>query len=319
MISPQNKVANKKRVAILGATGHIAKNLVVGLYSHFDLYLFARTQEKLEIFLNGNKIANQVTVLNFELFMETKFDIIINCIGIGDPGKLSSNISSIFFITEKYDNLILNYLERNSQSLYINLSSGAAYLNNFNKPATIATQSQISINNISPAECYGISKLNSEAKHRVMSQYNIVDLRVFGFFSRYIEMDSKFFMTEVISCLLKDKILITNSENMIRDYIHPEDLISLIKLIAEKKRVNDAYDAYSLKPTTKLEILENLSDRYGLKYEYSNPEKKSSITGNKPNYFSEYYHAQTLGFLPKYDSITSLITEYEYLKNKIIQ
>ncbi|WP_222708624.1 NAD(P)-dependent oxidoreductase [Paenibacillus sp. N3.4] len=308
----------KRRVAIFGATGHIGKNIVLGLYKEFELTLFARSQEKLEIFMNNNKIISKVRVLNFELFMEVDFDIIINCIGIGDPGKLKTNISSVFFITEKYDNMILIYLENNPDSLYINFSSGAAYLSNFEKPSTVTTQTNISINKLTPADCYGISKINSEAKHRILDNFNIVDLRIFGFFSRHIDVNSNFFMTDLIRCLYYDEILVTSSEDIMRDYVHPADLVSLIILIADKKSVNDVYDVYSLQPTTKFKILEEFSARYGLRYEYNKNTNLSSVTGNKHNYFTQYVHAQTLGFSPKFDSITTIIDEYDFMKDKII-
>jgi len=56
---------------------------------------------------------------------------VINCVGIGDPGKLRNEMSSIFRVTERFDNLVLDYLECHPSALYLNMSSGAAYGQDF--------------------------------------------------------------------------------------------------------------------------------------------------------------------------------------------
>jgi nucleoside-diphosphate-sugar epimerase len=305
--------ANIKRVAIMGATSHIAMNLIIRMCEkeHFQISLFARSSAKLALFLANNNISHRVIIEQFDHFQQIKFDVVINCIGIGDPGKLSGNISSIFSITETFDNLILNYLDTFSDVLYINFSSGAAYLNDFTKPATSITQTELIINNLTVGDYYGVSKINSEAKHRSLQHYNIVDLRVFGFFSRYMDLNSKFFLADVIRCLHADKILLTNSMNIVRDYINPQDLVALIEHIIAQHVINDVFDVYSLNPIAKFAILEYFSSEYGLKYRTIEDTDFSSTTGYKFNYYSINDHASTLGYKPTYDSLATIIEEYE--------
>ncbi len=302
-----------KRIAVLGATGHVAKNLIMGMCNElrFQLTLFARSLDKLASFLLDNNIQNHVTIESFDQFCNLDFDVIVNCVGIGDPGKLSEDLSSIFKLTESYDNLILGYLDKHPKSLYINFSSGAAYLNDFEEHASESMRTKININQITTADYYGICKLNAEAKHRSFADFNIVDLRIFGFFSRYIDLHSNFFLSEIIRCLEADKKLITNSLNIVRDYVNPLDLLSLVDLIINRHNINDVFDVFSSEPTTKFAILEYFSTNFGLQYEILDKPSISSTTGSKFNYFSTNDRATScMGYLPKYDSLETIIEEY---------
>ena len=59
----------------------------------------------------------------------------------------------------------------------------------FSVPVDESTYSKWGINHISEADYYGIAKLNSEVKLRALKDLNIVDLRVFGYFSRFIDLE----------------------------------------------------------------------------------------------------------------------------------
>lgn len=313
------KVLNKKllNIAILGSTGHIAKNLVVGLSStnEYQLYLFARSKERLTSFLDENKIADHVHICEYEQFEEAAvYDVIINCIGIGNPQDLIYNPFNVFKITEQYDNKILQYLQITPTARYINLSSGAAYGSEFEMPATGDKHLNLNINNLSIKDYYGISKLNMEAKHRSLNNLKIIDLRVFGFFSAYIDLKSKFLLTDVIEHIRKGEILHTSSENIKRDYVHPEDFLRLVKFCFDENVQNDVYDVYSLKPATKFDILDYFANEHGLKYEIKINTENDSITGSKTNYYSLYDNALTIGYQPSYTSLQSIKSGYQQFR-----
>ncbi|MEK3790952.1 NAD(P)-dependent oxidoreductase [Paenibacillus sp. FSL R7-0204] len=305
------------KIAIFGATGHIAKNLIVGLSSseHYELYLFARSQERLTSFLFENSIQGKTHLREYKQFQDLDtYNVIINCIGVGNPGDLLRNPFSVFQITEQYDNIILRYIQNNPDSIYINLSSGAAYGSNFEKPATNTKLLNLNINNLSLKDYYGISKLNTEAKHRSLEKFKIVDLRIFGFFSAFIDMDSKFLLTEVIEHVGMRKVLNTSSENILRDYVHPEDFLSLVQSCMDENIQNGVYDVYSLKPATKFEILDYFVREHGLKYQVDTSYTYDSITGSKSNYYSLNGEASTIGYLPKYTSLESIQSGYQQLR-----
>jgi nucleoside-diphosphate-sugar epimerase len=106
----------------------------------------------------------------------------------------------------------------------------------------------------------------------------------------------------------------TSADNIIRDYVHPKDLIDLIELCIEKKAINEVYDVYSLKPIEKFQILEYFSQYYGLQYQINKTHSVSSATGIKPHYFSANRKAESIGYKPKFSSLDCLIEEYNAIQ-----
>ncbi|MEK3837239.1 MULTISPECIES: NAD-dependent epimerase/dehydratase family protein [unclassified Paenibacillus] len=306
----------RKTIAILGATGHIAKNLILGLAAtqEYELYLFSRSRERMVLFLTENQLQERVKLCEYNEFARTAdYDVIINGVGIGDPQNLVQHPFQVFQITEQYDNLILDYLHKNPAAIYINLSSGAVYGSEFDQPATDGKWLKLDPNHLSAQEFYGITKLNMEAKHRSLSQHRIVDLRVFGIFSAFIDLNSRYLLTDIIHHLRKGEILHTSPDNIVRDYVHPEDLIQLIKLCMREEAGNEVYDVFSLNPAAKFEILDYFADHYGLRYEIEDNSSYNSITGSKNNYYSLNHSATQIGYLPRYTSLQSIQTGYRHL------
>lgn len=308
---------NSRRIAIIGSTSHIAKGLIYNfsITGDYELFLFARSLKSVENFLNLIKYKGKYFLKTFSEFSKSKYDVIINCVGIGSSVDIKNKISACFRLTEAFDNLVLDYLETHLDSLYINLSSGAVYGKDFSEPVNTSTCSKWDINNITESDYYGIAKLNSEAKHRALINLKIVDLRIFGYFSRFINLKSRFLLTEIISCIKDGREFITGNENIVRDYIHPRDLFSLIEKCIQKYSVNDAFDAFSLKPITKFEIIHYFASEYGLRYIVKDDAKVSSLTGGKVNYYSNNKSALNISYVPQFSSADCIIQESRELLN----
>jgi nucleoside-diphosphate-sugar epimerase len=303
----------KLRVALLGATSHIAKGLIASWSKRGDhqLLLYARSTERVRDFLSEIG-TDSPTVLLLDEFGVLPFDVVVNCIGIGDPGRLVKEAASIFTLTESWDNRVLDYLYANPETLYIYFSSGAAYGTDFSKPVDDKTFSSFPLNNLTPGEYYGIAKLNAEAKHRAMSGHNIVDLRVFSYFSRFIDLSTRFLLSDIAQCLKTGECLKTTSVDFFRDYAHPDDLVSLVDLCVRHRRFNGVYDLYSSKPVGKFEMLEALKGQFGLSYCVEEIETVNA-TGSKQNYYSQNHRAAELGYLPVFSSLESLCLEMQSL------
>ena len=73
-----------KKIAILGATSHIAKNLVFNFKKSEKniLFLFARSKDKLDDFLKIFNCNEKINKIDINDFCNEKYDAIINCIGI---------------------------------------------------------------------------------------------------------------------------------------------------------------------------------------------------------------------------------------------
>lgn len=303
-----------KQIALMGANSHIAKGLIENFISQpvFELHLFIRKQDQQDLFsflkLIGAEMSQYIQVyLGYEDFFSKNYDVIINCVGIGTKNEEDCDYSDYFTVTEEYDNLAINYLRRkNSQTIYISFSSGVIYGGDFSEPATDETANQISVNGIKKSQYYSIARLNAETKHRAFEKYNIVDLRIFSYFSKFIDLRDNYFITELINCVLQKKIFYTNSTNFIRDYLHPLDLFHAIRLCLEKEKINSCFDIFSLKPVSKEEILGYFSQAYGLKYRTTSEVASFGGTGSKLQYYSLRETAMEIGYTPEFTSLQAL-------------
>lgn len=306
-------------IAILGANGHIAKNLIYHYCnnSQVRLFLYARNLVAVDNFLKDINCTKEIAIFKFDEFKNHNYDVVINCVGLGTPGRLKNEILSIFKLTEHYDNLIIEYLTSHNYTLYINLSSGAAYGVDFSEPVNDSSVAKFNINNLQSEEYYGLAKLCSEAKHRALQSLNIVDLRIFGFFSRFIDLEKKFLISEIITCIKSKKELTTGSVNIIRDYIYPADFMQLIALCINQRKINDVFDVYSLKYISKFEMLDYFHEHYGLQFIIQDEFSTLSATGIKNNYYSTNKRAEAIGFRPKLTSLDVIINESRILLSNL--
>lgn len=305
-----------KKIAILGATGYIGKSLTycLSLKKEFEVFLFARSEKKLNVFLDSIDKRRNFTACNFSKFGNYQYDVVINCIGIGDPKKMKEAGFELFEITEKFDNLILNYLKQYPKTKYINFSSGAVYGKSIGAPINKKSQLILDINNIDQGDCYAVSKINCEAKHRCLIDLNIIDIRLFSFFSRFIELKKTgFLLSHIINAINNKTIFTAVPDDFVRDFINPIDLLNLIKLIIKKEKINDFFDVYSQRPISFFQLLKYFKKKYGLEYKISRNIELISPTGSKNAYYSKNKKAKLLGYQPKYSSMAGIEEEIKYL------
>jgi len=306
-------MTSRKRIAILGATSHIAKGLIhqFCLAQEAELSLFARSPQRVEEFLVSIGVAEEqaVRVLHFTDFPLHPYDVVINCVGIGSPSKLVQEPYLVFDVTERFDEMVLGYLRQERRALYVSLSSGAAYGTDFSDPPREGTQARFNVNGMQSTEFYGIAKLCSEAKHRALKEFNIVDLRVFGFFSRFIDLDESFLLSELVSCIKNGKDFVTGPHDIIRDFVHPEDLTALVRCLMREERINDVFDVYSAGPAGKFEIIEAFAASGALRYRVLEQHAAVTATGTKSNYFSRNRRAENVGYHPRFTSLDCILQE----------
>jgi nucleoside-diphosphate-sugar epimerase len=304
---------NKPKIAILGATGYIGRSLYPEILSsdNYEVYLFSRDIKKLSrvALKEGRAKPRELKDFGRELF-----EVVVNATGVGDSSLQRQEPNLVFSVTEEMDNLVINYLRQNPETLYVNLSSGAVFGSGFTEAITDSTLSRININQLKAAEYYSVAKLNAEVKHRSLSNFNIVDLRVYAFFSQYVDTKTEFLMSELVTCLKEKTLFKTSEVDIARDCITPVDLWSLIQKVIEAKRpINDAYDVYSLSTVTKFELLTSLASNYGLEYQVT--ESAGMKSGFSKNvYHSENKKAESLGYQPNFSSLTGILNELEKMK-----
>lgn len=276
-------------IAILGPHSHIAKGILFNLTEHDNIHLFSTS-----FFNTKFKLHDYGEFNNFD------YDIIINCVGVGTANKLNGNYTKYFTVLEEFDNLCLAYCKQNRNCLYISFSSGV--VNRILDP-----------NNITKKDFYAITRYYSEAKHRAYD-LNIVDLRLYSYFSHFADFNDKYFITEVIKSALNKEPFITSKEDFYRDYLHHEDLVSAINLCSCVGVINDYFDIGSAKRVSKKEILDYFINQHSLIVEYKQDFNYDTATGLKLDYTADNSKAKKiLGYEPKFDSLTCIIEESKYI------
>ncbi len=301
------------RAAILGATSHIAKNLITYLPEDLELVLFARSPDRINDFLREKGIRRaSVSVQALEYFNEYREGLhaVINCVGFGTPDKVRRSGAEIFQVTEKHDEMVLGHLAKKPQTRYINFSSGVLYECVGNTNNKRKNEFRIDLDSLSESDSYRVAKLNSEAKHRAMKNYCVFDLRLFSFLTRFVDLSSSYLMTEMLRAIRENREFETDNRDIIRDYIHPRDLARFVMLCMSVEERNCALDLYSLEAVRKSEIIKCFKDRFHLRVRKSETPTAASPTRDKLKYVSTNHSAeQILGYEPRYTSLECLIEE----------
>ncbi len=309
----------QKNIAIFGSTGHIGKNLISFFIKNndFKIFLFSRDIKKFE---SLKMIFSDTMSFNtYDDFGKNEYDVVINCVGISNPNAFEKNSRSIFDTAEFYDTMVLDYLKNFPTTLYINLSSGAVFSGEFDKPVDDSSTYKFDVNGINKGEMYSISKMYLESKHRSLPDLNIVDLRIFGFFSRFIDVNAGFFMSELLQALKNKSEFVTDKKDFVRDYVNPNDFYDLTKNCIANKKINDVFDVYSKEIISKFQILEECFNKFDLKFKLVEKIESISPTGVKKNYYSLSRKAEKINYFPQFSSLETILNESSlFLENSRI-
>lgn len=300
------------KIAIFGATSYLARDLIVSFskQSNAMLDLYGRNVGPIHAWLDANSLRNKYSAFNYSAFnSDTHYDAIINFVGMGNPAQALVLGASIFEVTRQYDDLALAYLQNHTDTKYIFLSSGAVYGQAFSKPVTEDTNALININHLESTDFYGLAKLYAEAKHRSFPDLNIVDLRVFNYFSSTMDTTSRFLISDALRAIGNNEELKTSTGNIYRDYLHPDDLYQLINCVLATRKINQALDCYTKAPIDKMTMLEEMKSHFGLNYVCVDGDQSCSInaTGLKDHYYSLNKRAGLIGYNPVRSSLECVL------------
>jgi nucleoside-diphosphate-sugar epimerase len=302
------------RIAILGATSQIAKDLIrsFAAQNSYELVLYARRPDAVCQWLASVGLAARYGVADFAaLSLVQHFDAILNFVGVGNPAQAAAMGASIFDVTLAYDEMALDYVRQHPECKYIFLSSGAAYGSSFEAPADENTKAVIAINNLQSQDWYSVAKLHAECRHRSLPHLPIVDIRVFNYFSHTQDMEARFLITDILRAIRDKTVLKTSFDYIVRDFIHPSDFYSLVNSILCAPPTNAVVDAYSKAPIDKPTMLKLMQDKFGLRFETTNQTTGVNATGGKPNYYSLNKNAANFGYQPEITSTAGLLREFE--------
>jgi len=299
------------RIAILGATSQIARDLILSFSktSNDNLYLFARRPDEVMAWLASTGLSERYTTEDFSRFHKQEFDAVINFVGVGNPAQALAMGNTIFDVTLHFDEMVLEYLQMYPACRYLFLSSGAAYGSKFNEPAKRDTPAIVPINKLAPHEWYGVAKLHAECRHRAHSELSIIDIRVFNYFSRTQDIAARFLITDMLRAIRDKTVLKTSPEYIVRDFLHPSDFYQLVKALLSAPATNAAVDCYSRAPIEKPKLLATMQQEFGLNYEIAEITAGVNATGSKPHYYSLNTRAADFGYQPAWTSMEGVLKE----------
>lgn len=302
------------KIAVLGASGQIARDYI----SHIR----GIPNREVTAFVRSESLSKTSALLGLDVRVRTytdpeiedEYDLVINCVGVGNPINANLTDKSLVQIAKHFDDLALEMTARSPVAKYIFLSSGVSYGNNFYSPVKSTTVPKNIFDPNNPLENYARAKFEIEAGHRNIPDLHIYDARIFGYFNRSMDITSEFLMTKIAHAIVNEHLFTTSSENIVRDYSNAHDFVLMVEAIMCSPGRNMALDFYTKAPVKKFEMLEVLSEEFGLEYKIDPALHVTSPTGLKPNYFSQNYVAESLGFLPPNSALENILCE---LKNLI--
>lgn len=300
----------KGPVAILGATSQLAMDFVCACGPSFapGFLLYARNPDKTARFQAENG-------LDFPSYPLAEFGqhacgAIIHFIGVGDPARAREMGQAIFDATHDSDKQALAYLDRNPQTTYVFLSSGAVYGTDYAQPVDETTQARVPINDLPPSSYYSVAKLYAESRHRAMPANTIIDVRIFNYISRTLPRGVRYLVMDMINAVASSSVFTTDDQEIMRDFLHVSDFCALVKAcLGAPPGTNMAVDAYSKAPITKRELVELFATHFGMRHAIVSSVDAVNATGRKPYYYSLNKRAGVLGYVPRYDSATAVLEE----------
>ena len=292
---------------MFGANSQIASDLVYLLSSNPDYYFYLFSRNK----FSGKEKKINVEFERYENFFSHNYDLVLNFIGAGDPLKAKSFNENFFLEVQEYDNLIIKYLNKYTDTKYVYFSSGAVYGSDFSSPVCKDTDSIVKISKNTNLNWYSLSKVFHEIQHRSHANLNIVDLRIFSYFSSTSSASAGFLMSEIMTNLKNKTVFLTDEKNIYRDYLRPKNIQMIVELILNYKlKLNCSLDLYTLQPTSKFILLNELKSQFGLKFNIipsGNPNNESS----KLFYYSLNYTAEMIGYKPDLNSLENILEGLE--------
>ena len=109
---------------------------------------------------------------------------------------------------------------------------------------------------------------------------------------------------------IRDKqVLITSSDYIVRDFLHPDDFHQLCSALLAAPVTNTVVDCYTRAPIDKPNLLAHMQEAFALQYETTEAVTSINATGGKPHYYSRNRRAEDFGYQPRMTSLEGILRE----------
>jgi nucleoside-diphosphate-sugar epimerase len=299
------------KLAVLGATGQIGRSLALAYAPRHEVTLFARRPDAAAAFAAARGLT--VATDSYENFTSQCFDMIVNAVGDGVPGRIRQAGADIFAVTSAFDDLCLAAVERHPETFYVFLSTGAIFGPDYREALAPQPTLRIPLDKVDASQFYPLAKRVAELRHRERSERRIADIRIFGFVSPELDLDSDFLVAQALKATQRGEIFRVTPTDIPRDYIAALDLVDLIDAFVANGGPNGAYDILSAAPISKLRLLDALKSRWGLDYRIDGEGSPGELCPLPPR-LSKDRSAEALGFRPSSSSLDNVLRVMETIR-----
>ena len=214
------------RILILGGDGFIGKNLCLSL-SKLNFKIFAVVKKRIKKNYYSKKINYLECNINKEKELKkifiNNFDIIINCSGNINHSNKNETQTSHFKVIKNLKKIIKNKKVR----LFIQMGSSLEYgFSNSPHKETLRCK---------PKSHYGKAKYSATKELLSMDSVNVLVLRLYQVYGPHQKINR--LIPQTINFCLKNKKFKCTDGKQIRNFLFIGDLVNLIKIIIEKKKI----------------------------------------------------------------------------------
>lgn len=219
------------KVLITGSYGFIASNIIdkLNLLSDVRIFSIGTNRKKLNKKFNTYKhLESKINLENLEILCDSTPDVILHCAGVGTVNQGSSshlsNESTLFTSKE-----VCKFAKKYKVKKVIFLSSAAVYGNSLLKKSQ----------RLNPLSDYGRQKKDCENLFLSMNDTHTTPI-ILRLFSVYGPNLRKQLIYDAFNKFTKQKEPIFRGDgNQIRDFIHINDVIKVIKYYISKKNISN--------------------------------------------------------------------------------
>lgn len=269
----------KKKIILLGGTGYLGSFLAT--------YFFKKKYEIISISSSKNKyLDKKIKQIKLNLSIESNIKKVskffantnvIICVG-------SSNVRQEKKPLNRKDQILKNLIKFSKNTKWILISSGGTVYGKISKPAK-------ETDNLNATSCYAKENILSEKiliNNCGIFKYKYLICRLSNPYGKSLKnKKSQGLINILIKNILKKKITkLYVKQNLVRDYIHLDDVASAIYKLIQKNKKNDVYNISSGKGTSIKKILSVIKKSFSeeVKIEYKktqNLDLQYSVISNK--------------------------------------
>jgi len=296
----------KKTLLIIGGTGFFGKSILDfiiknKLFKKYSLIIFSRKAKLLNVG-KSNHLIKKISGDIQKVKTLPKADLVIYC-------SLLKNLKNDILSVKNYFSLAKK-IHFNSKILYV--SSGAVYGELSKKNVTEVYNNIKKYKSNNYKKYYSKAKIVNEKKFQELgrSGVNVSIARCFSFVGEHLSYKKYAIKDFIDSILLKRPIYIKSNYEVVRSYLHADDLVKfLFKILKKSNSSCPVYNCGSDDAISIRELGKRLALKYNLKF------KEQSIYKNN----LDYYVPNINKFRKKFKFYKKLNSYYEVIKtiNKI--